>query len=111
MDGRNLVDSRSLLRAAADAMAEGKNKHDIAAAAQASLARAFAIQACEAAKKSGAPIVGLSGGVAVNAAIGRTIEDYVKVEGLKFVTNHKLPCGDGGVSFGQAVLAQREISD
>jgi hydrogenase maturation protein HypF len=111
MDGRNVVDSRSLLRAAADAMAEGKNKHDIAAAAQVSLARAFAIQACEAAKKSGAPVVGFSGGVAVNAAIGRTIEDYVTGEGLKFVTNHKLPCGDGGVSFGQAVLAQREMDN
>jgi hydrogenase maturation protein HypF len=111
INGRNVVDSRSLLKAALEAMEEGKDKHDIAASAQVSLARAFAEQACAAAKRSGAPIIGFSGGVAVNAAIGRTIEDYVKEEGLEFVTNHRLPCGDGGVSFGQAVLASRAIRE
>ena len=110
INGRNMVDSRSLLSSAVEALDEGKSKYDIAAAAQVSLAKAFAIQACEAAKKSGAPIVGLSGGVAVNAPIAKTIEDYVLSEGLEFVTNHKLPCGDGGVSFGQAVLAQRNLT-
>jgi hydrogenase maturation protein HypF len=111
INGRNVVDSRSLLKAALEALEEGKDKHDIAASAQVSLARAFAVQACDVAKKSGAPIVGFSGGVAVNAAICGTIEDYVKEEGLEFVTNHKLPCGDGGVSFGQAVLAGRAIAE
>ena len=109
MNGRNIVDSRSLLRAIVEALDAGKNKRDIAAAAQVSLAMAFAQQACEAAKKSGAPIVGFSGGVAVNAPIAKTIEDYVNGEGLRFVTNHRLPCGDGGVSFGQAVLACRSL--
>jgi len=111
MNGRNIVDSRSLLKAAVEALDAGKSKYDIAAAAQVSLARAFAVQACDVAKKSGAPSVGFSGGVAVNAAIGRTIEDFVKEEGLEFVTNHRLPCGDGGVSFGQAVLARRAICE
>ena len=110
VNGRKVVDSRSLLKAAVEALGHGKNKYDIAAAAQVSLAEAFAGQACEAAKKSGAPVVGFSGGVAVNAAIGRTIEDRVEAEGLEFVTNHRLPCGDGGVSFGQAVLARKKIS-
>ena len=109
MDGRKVVDSRGFLRAVVEALDAGQSKYDIAAAAQVTLAKAFARQACEAAKSSGAPVVGLSGGVAVNAAIGKTIEDYVKAEGLKFVTNHKLPCGDGGVSFGQAVLAARAM--
>jgi hydrogenase maturation protein HypF len=109
MDGRKVVDSRSLLKAVVGALDEDKDRHDIAAAAQVSLARAFAEQACDVAKKTGAPIVGFSGGVAVNAAICGTIEGHVKAEGLKFVTNHRLPCGDGGVSFGQAVLASRAI--
>jgi hydrogenase maturation protein HypF len=111
MDGRKVVDSRGFLRSVVEALDEGKSKYDIAASAQVTLARAFAQQACDAAKRSGAPVVGFSGGVAVNASIGKTIEDYVKAEGLKFVTNHKLPCGDGGVSFGQAVLAARTISE
>jgi len=109
MDGRKVLDSRGFLRAVVEALDAGQSKYDIAAAAQVTLAKALARQACAAAKSSGAPVVGLSGGVAVNAAIGKTIEDYVKAEGLKFVTNHKLPCGDGGVSFGQAVLAARSL--
>lgn len=108
--GMKFVDSRSLLAAVVDALDEGKDKHDIAAAAQESLATAFAEQACIAAKNAGVSTVGFSGGVAVNAAIGRTIKDYVAKEGLRFITNHKLPCGDGGVSFGQAVLARRMVA-
>ena len=109
IDGRNVVDSRGFLRSVLEAREAGHSKYDIAASAQVTLAQAFAVQACDAAKTAGVPIVGFSGGVAVNAAIGKTIEDYVEKEGLKFVTNHKLPCGDGGVSFGQAVLAARAI--
>ena len=109
IDGRNVVDSSGFLRSVLEARDAGHSKYDIAASAQVTLAQAFAKQACDAAKTAGVPIVGFSGGVAVNAAIGKTIEDYVEKEGLKFVTNHKLPCGDGGVSFGQAVLAARAI--
>lgn len=106
-NGMRLVDSRSLLLSVVEALDEGKKRADIAAAAQATLARAFADQACEEAKQAGRSTVGFSGGVAVNAAIGAVIETTVKESGLKYVTNHKLPCGDGGVSFGQAVLANR----
>lgn len=109
ISGRSVIDSRSLLRGVVEALDEGKDKHDIAASAQAALARAFAEQACNVARKSGASTIGFSGGVAVNAAISKAIEDYVKGEGLKFVTNHRLPCGDGGVSLGQAVLAGRML--
>ncbi len=106
-DGMRFIDSRSFLRSVVEALDEGRRKADIAAAAQATLAKAFADQACEEARISGKSIVGFSGGVAVNAAIGSVIESIVKDNGLQFVTNHKLPCGDGGVSFGQAVLANR----
>jgi hydrogenase maturation protein HypF len=108
-DGMRLVDSRSLLKSVVEAMDAGKNKHDIAAAAQEVLARTFAEQACGLARDAGVGTVGFSGGVAVNAAICATIEKVVTDNKLKFVTNHKLPCGDGGVSFGQAVLAARVI--
>lgn len=108
-DGMRLVDSRSLLKSVVEAMDEGKNRHDIAAAAQEVLARTFAEQACELARDAGVGTVGFSGGVAVNAAICATIEKVVRENRLKFVTNHRLPCGDGGVSLGQAVLAARSV--
>jgi hydrogenase maturation protein HypF len=108
-DGMRLVDSRSLLQSVVEALDAGKNRHDIAAAAQDVLAKTFAEQACELACGAGVGTVGFSGGVAVNAAICAAIEKVVNENKLKFVTNHKLPCGDGGVSFGQAVLAARTI--
>jgi hydrogenase maturation protein HypF len=108
-DGRTLVDSRSLLGSVVEALDAGRSKYDIAAAAQDLLARTFAEQACEAARSYAASTVGFSGGVAVNAAIGAVIERVVTENGLKFVTNQRLPCGDGGVSFGQAVIAARAM--
>jgi hydrogenase maturation protein HypF len=107
--GMRLVDSRSLLQSVVEAMDTGKNKHDIAAAAQDVLAKTFAEQACGLARDACVGTVGFSGGVAVNAAICAAIEKVVDENKLKFVTNHKLPCGDGGVSFGQAVLAARAM--
>ncbi|MCD1294715.1 carbamoyltransferase HypF [Methanocella sp. CWC-04] len=109
VSGRKMVDSRSLLRSVVEALDEGKDRFDIAASAQNTLAKAFAEQACIEARGSGVSTVGFSGGVAINAAIGKTIRDEVEANGLKFVTNHKVPCGDGGVSFGQAVLACRRL--
>ena len=108
--GMRYVDSGSLLRSVVEALDEGRNRHDIAAAAQDVLARVFADQACDEAKHSNRTTVGFSGGVAVNAAISAVIEKTVGDNGLQFVTNHRLPCGDGGVSFGQAILANREIN-
>ncbi len=108
-DGMSLVDSRSLLKSVVEAMDAGKNKRDIAAAAQDVLARTFAEQACGLARDAGVSTVGFSGGVAVNEAICAAIEKVVRDNKLSFVTNHKLPCGDGGVSLGQAVLAARAI--
>ncbi len=108
-DGMRLVDSRSLLKSVVEAMDAGKSKRDIAAAAQDVLAKTFAEQACELARDAGVDTVGFSGGVAVNAAICATVEKVVGDNKLKFVTNHKVPCGDGGVSLGQAVLAARAV--
>jgi hydrogenase maturation protein HypF len=108
--GRILVDSRILLRSIIEALDSGKNKYDIAAAAQETLAKAFAEIACIEAHREGVSAIGFSGGVAVNAAISKTIEDYVTSENLRFITNTKLPCGDGCVSFGQAVLGSRILN-
>jgi hydrogenase maturation protein HypF len=49
--------------------------------------------------------VGFSGGVAYNEHITATIRKTVKNAGLKFLIHNKIPAGDGGTSFGQAVVA------
>jgi len=81
--------------------------HDIAATAQVALAEAVAAEGIRAAREHRIGVVGFSGGVAYNDAIARRIRARVEEAGLRYVTNEAVPCGDGGIAFGQAVFAGR----
>jgi hydrogenase maturation protein HypF len=101
---RQVLDTRPLLAEVLHAKEERKSVKNIAASAQATLARGIATIATEAAESAGIKNVGLSGGVAYNKAIIKTVEDVCKSHGFALYTNTKVPRGDGGISFGQAVL-------
>ncbi len=90
-------------------MAETETVEDVAATAQAALARGAARLAATIAEERGVADVCFSGGVAYNDAIASTIRDTVRSAGLRYRTNERVPCGDGGVSFGQAVYAGRGV--
>ena len=55
--------------------------------------------------KTGIDVVGLSDGVAYNDHIVRRIRQVVEDSGCVFITHKRVPCGDGGISLGQAVVA------
>jgi len=57
------------------------------------------------AKRLGVDAVGFSGGVAYNEHIAQTIRKVVEENKLRFVVHELFPTGDGGISFGQAVVA------
>ncbi|UCF09795.1 MAG: carbamoyltransferase HypF [Candidatus Bipolaricaulota bacterium] len=78
---------------------------DLAASAQRFLADGFAQMAIELARERGLAAVAFSGGVAYNDAISRRLRTLVEAAGLDWLTNRCIPCGDGGVAFGQVVLA------
>ncbi len=78
---------------------------DLACSAQSYLARGLAQLAVEAAEELKVKHVGFSGGVAYNEHIAAAIRNTVKNAGLKFLVHNKIPAGDGGTSFGQAVVA------
>lgn len=78
---------------------------DVAATAQQALADGMARMAMNAAERVGIKRIGLSGGVAYNDHIASAIRSACEGEGFGFYTNQLVPCGDGGVSFGQAVYA------
>ncbi|MBN2013578.1 MAG: carbamoyltransferase HypF [Candidatus Altiarchaeota archaeon] len=78
---------------------------DIAFSAQRALAEGLALIAVDVAEKNTIDTIGVSGGVAYNNLIVRTIAEYVREKGFRFVQNESVPCGDGGISFGQAVYA------
>ncbi|NYT19504.1 MAG: carbamoyltransferase HypF, partial [Methanosarcinales archaeon] len=78
---------------------------DLAYSVEDALAVGVAELAVSVAKGRNVDIVGLSGGVAYNEHITGRICEVIKDAGLEFITHNKIPCGDGGVSLGQAVVA------
>jgi len=85
-------------------MTKGAPLADIAATAQSMLARGVAAAAVRVARDLGIGVVCLSGGVAVNDAIATAFRRQVEAAGLRIVANEWAPCGDGGISFGQAAF-------
>jgi len=62
--------------------------------------------ACDHAMKKGIDCIGLTGGVSYSAPICRMVDESVAARGMKFLMHDKVPCGDGGISVGQAAIAQ-----
>ena len=62
--------------------------------------------ACDSAMSKGIDVIGLTGGVSYSAPVCRMVEDAVSARGLRFMMHDKVPCGDGGISVGQAAIAQ-----
>jgi hydrogenase maturation protein HypF len=79
-------------------------KADLAYSAHAYLARGLATLAVEKALENDIKTVGFSGGAACNEILASIIREIVEAAGLRFVVHEAVPPGDGGVSFGQAVV-------
>ena len=78
---------------------------DLAYSAHAYLAKGLASLAVEKALAQGVKTVGFSGGAACNQILAQLMRETVEAAGLRFVVHEAVPAGDGGVSFGQAVVA------
>jgi len=86
---------------------ENREKHskaDLAYSAHAYLAKGLATLAIEKASENKVKTIGFSGGVACNAILALTMRKIVKSAGLGFLVHEAVPSGDGGLSFGQAVV-------
>ncbi len=77
---------------------------DLAYSAHAYLARGLAALATENAIELGVKQVGFSGGAACNQILTKIMRETVEAAGLRFLVHENVPAGDGGVSFGQAVV-------
>jgi len=78
---------------------------DLAYSAHAYLSKGLAALAVENARSHGVETVGFSGGAACNQILAQLMREAVEAAGLRFVVHESVPAGDGGVSFGQAVVA------
>ncbi len=106
--GRERLDTVDLFHRLAGLREKGVRVADLAATAQQALGKGLARMAIEAARARGVPVVGLTGGVAVNDAVAWAVRREVEQAGLRFIAHRKVPPGDGGLAFGQlAAVAWR----
>lgn len=77
---------------------------DLAYSAHAYLAKGLAMLAVEAAKENDVESVGFTGGAACNEILTKLMRVEVESAGLRFYVHETLPSGDGGISFGQAIV-------
>jgi len=79
-------------------------KSDLAYSTHVYLAKGLAALAVENALKNDVKTIGFSGGAACNEILASIMRKFVEDAGLQFVVHSAVPPGDGGVSFGQAVV-------
>lgn len=102
-EGRCMFDTTHILQAVH--LAKGEYPFpDIAASAQNAIASGLCKMAMKTAKDRNIGVIGFSGGVGYNDAIVNMVGDMVREKGFEFVVHSKVPCGDGGISLGQAVM-------
>jgi hydrogenase maturation protein HypF len=80
---------------------------DLAYSAHVYLAKGLASLAIEQASEEGTKNVGFTGGAACNQILAEIIRAAIEAAGLNFYVHEQVPAGDGGVSFGQAVVASK----
>jgi hydrogenase maturation protein HypF len=99
----NVLDTTQMFHAIFENIGKASTA-DLAFSAHAYLARGLASLAVEKALEQGVSAVGFSGGAACNQILAGIMRRTVEVAGLKFLVHEAVPAGDGGVSFGQAVV-------
>lgn len=101
---RRVLDTQALVSKLANTVGESPTA-DVAATAQDALARGLAELAIDAASERDIATVGFTGGVAYNDAIFTRLRETVTDSGLAFIGPDRVPPGDGGIAYGQAVVA------
>src|SRR5581483_2101881 len=94
-----------LVRAAADDLLAGVPREVVAARFHHGVAAAIEAGCVLARARSGLGTVALSGGVFQNLLLLRETERRLAACGFTVLTHSRVPCNDGGISLGQAVVA------
>lgn len=103
-DGSRVIDVRALTRRLEELTRE-RSPAVVAATAQNALANGLADIALEVATEREVDAVGFTGGVAYNEAISRRIRKTVESSGTTFLGHDRVPPGDAGIAYGQAIVA------
>jgi len=99
-----LLDPAPVIRALVEGLRAGRDSSALALGFHVWVARAVAAVA----RDAGVDHVGLTGGVFANVLLLRATTAVLRDAGLTVVRHRLVPCNDGGLSLGQAVLAAAE---
>jgi len=102
-----IVHGGDLVIAAAEDLADGRDRAEIAAAFHEGVAAAFA-RACG--EIRGPRTVALSGGCLQNRRLSTSLTRRLEVMGLRVLHHRRVPPNDGGIAFGQAAVAAARMS-
>jgi hydrogenase maturation protein HypF len=100
-----LMDPAPVMARLVDGLRSGTDIADLAAAFHDAVARATVTTVTSYAGTAGIGTVGLTGGVFVNRILLDLIQKSLSAKGFDVLTHRILPCNDGGIALGQAVIA------
>ncbi len=109
--GENVVRSDPLLKAIVEELKAGGRPREISAAFHATLAR-MVVEMCERMREeTGLQTVALSGGCFQNRTLLGLALDLLRERGFQVFLHRRVPCNDGGISLGQAVVASQRFKE
>jgi len=88
---------------------DGVSKPRIAARFHGAIAGAFVQAACSAREATGIAVVALSGGCMHNRRLARLLRTRLEANGFEVLQHRNVSPGDGGLSYGQAVVAAARL--
>ncbi|MCW2983110.1 MAG: (NiFe) hydrogenase maturation protein HypF, partial [Conexibacter sp.] len=100
-----VLDARPTIAAVVADLAAGTAVATVAARAHNALAAATVTACARAAERAGTDMVVLSGGVFQNRLLLEACHAGLTGRGLRVLHPERLPCNDGGISYGQAAVA------
>jgi hydrogenase maturation protein HypF len=101
------IHAAPMIRDIARDVLEGRSREEISSAFHEAVATMMAEVASGIARRTGIRRVALTGGVFQNARLARQAADRLRAERLDVLEHRRVPCNDGGLSLGQALLAIR----
>jgi hydrogenase maturation protein HypF len=106
-----LLKSGAMWRALVDDLRRGVRKAEVAAKFHAGVARGFVAAAVRAREETGISQVALSGGCLHNRRLARLLREGLEEEGFQVLQHRHVSPGDGGLSYGQAVVAAARMRE
>ncbi|MGB5149270.1 MAG: carbamoyltransferase HypF [Mycobacterium sp.] len=100
-----VLDPAPVLAGLVGGLRAGRDTADLAAGFHEAVVRATVAAAGSCARAAGIDTIGLTGGVFVNRLLLEGIGNALTDNGFNVLTHAVLPCNDGGIALGQAVIA------